>query len=63
MNRKLELLSDINKVMEAIDDHVDAFIQRGQKDSTKKELAELIFKNKDRKLKELSAKMQEKYGR
>lgn len=51
--RKLKLLSDIQKVIDAIDEKQEAFIATWQKDEMKKEIAQVIYRHKSKKLKEL----------
>ncbi|MEM4326306.1 MAG: hypothetical protein QXU40_03315 [Candidatus Pacearchaeota archaeon] len=61
--RKLDLLQDINKVIEAIDDEVDTFIVSRMHSNPKvREIANEAFEKKKEKTIRIAKEMIEKYG-
>jgi len=62
MGRKLELLVDINEVMEAIDEEIDAFIGTFKEPTDLgKRIAKTVFEYKKEKTLNLSKKMSKKW--
>lgn len=61
--RKLELLQDINKVIEAIDDEIDTFIVSRMHSNPKvREIADRAYERKKEKTIRIAREVVKKYG-
>jgi len=59
--RKNNLLLDIEKLIGAIDEEQEAFIARFQKDELKRDIANVVYEHKSKKMREMAKEMVKKY--